>query len=126
MGDNMAVSAFGLVLDAKIVQGTDVSLSITAVNNANLPIDLTVMQDIKWRLVRQYGDSVVLLKTLLTGGIILTATTGIFEIPLNATETDLLVGDYIHEADLINQAGQIIPVTLCNLNPGILTVRAAL
>ena len=63
--------------------------------------------DINWVMYKRYPENIVLTKTTASGITITTAASGIFLISLVPVDTENLLGEYNHEAELTDQAGNI-------------------
>lgn len=118
-----------LNLNTTIVAGTDIDLIFQAVrcDDPETPVVMSDFSEIIWTLKQQYGGAVLLQKTLSSGIITVPVPAGDkFIVPIAHADTTALVGPYLHEAKLIDPLGNITAVTLCNFDPGKITIRSAL
>lgn len=92
-----------------VFAGEDRTLTLYARDASNIPVDLSG-KTISWRVGRSPWNPASDSPLFTKSGTIVTAASGIFSVPVAASDTSDLAGDYVHEAWL-NNAGTMTLVT---------------
>lgn len=86
-------------------QGDDIRVIVDVVDGDGNPIDITAAESIKWQAAANASSMPVIEKSLVNGIEINTPTSFMFDI--SAPESEILNGNYYHEAEIINDQGLI-------------------
>jgi len=115
-------------LNGEIIQGNSPSLLFSVYNKNGTPYNLSDVTNIKYVIAESLELRTPLVEKSLTGdGItIIDADQGKVKVDLEASDTQSLYGNYIHELVIIFSDGNVYTVTNSRNDPGKLTVRRAL
>lgn len=90
--------------------GDTKSLEVALIDRAGQPVDLAGAQ-IRWALSAQPGGGAVLSAKTLGSGIVCDAPeTGVFTVSLDPADTESLLGNYVHEAEVVLSNGVVSTV----------------
>jgi hypothetical protein len=94
--------------DFEMHQGDSKRLLVTVKTPAGAVVSLVGAQSIKWWVAKRVTSSVRLLEKSVGSGITVTnAAGGLLTIALNPADTKAVSGDYYHELEVIDSAGDI-------------------
>lgn len=89
-------------------QGDTKNLVITVKDPTRTPVSLLGAQSVKWWVARRVTSTTKLLQKTVGSGITMTnASAGIVTIRLDPADTVSVSGDYYHELEVIDSAGDI-------------------
>jgi hypothetical protein len=110
-------------LDFEMHQGDTKRLRVSVVDSDGAAVSLVGAQSIKWWAAKKVTSTVRLLeKSVASGSItVLDAAGGVLSIPILPADTAAITGDYYHELEVIDSAGDIGTVLI-----GTMTVARAL
>lgn len=100
--------------------GNDVRLLFTAIDeDTQLPLNLSGAQALEWKLAKKATSSALIEKSLGNGVTITDPSGGLFEVAIDAEDTEALKGDHYHEVRLTNSSGKkvtlaygVFPITV--------------
>lgn len=106
-----------ITLRGGLVTAKNQNFTMTAGDSKYLdfPADFVVsaIQEIKWALKRSVSSSTNdIYKQLSTGGITVDVANQQFTVALSPADTENLIGDYYHEAEITDTAGNVSTVTI--------------
>ena len=108
--------------DFTIDAGDDKTLEVDVKDNDQVVVDITAAT-IEWRASRNLKVTAALTKTTASGISITNASGGIFQITLDDGDTEGLVGNYYHEAQVTFTNGKIATILrgIMTVNPVLIT-----
>ena len=106
-----AAPAFGfkMIQNFEMTAGDDKTLVITVRDANGNPVSITGAS-IKWQCARSFGKASSISKTTSSGISITDGANGVFAVTLDDTDTESLVGNFIHEAQVTASDGSISTV----------------
>ena len=95
-------------LNFEMHQGDTKRLRVSVQDPAGQPISLVGAQSIKWWVAKKVTSTTRLLEKSVGSGITVTsAANGELTVSIEPEDTDDVVGDYYHEREVIDSAGDI-------------------
>lgn len=85
-------------------QGDDLRLSFSVVDSYGDDVDITDATNIKWQLSSRPNSTAIISKAIGSGVVI--SAPNEFYFDLAASETDALLGNYYHEAEITTDTGK--------------------
>lgn len=107
--------------DFTLYAGDDKLLTVTVTDGEGEPVDLTGAQKIRWQLGKGPGKTPIVEKALGQGIEVTDGPGGIFTVTLDSADTEALKGSYYHEAEVIDEDGNVSTVLT-----GTVTIEATL
>ena len=101
--------------DFRMYQGDSKTLSIT-VKDKDGDVVVITGATIKWQASRSYGKTADISKTTSSGISITDGPNGVFEVTLDASDTESLEGEYYHEAEITFSDSTISTVLAGRMN----------
>ena len=110
----MSVNAIATI---KLTEGDTARLTVTVRDAAGAVVDLTGATAIAWQMARSaFAASPTLSKSLGSGVTVTDAMNGVFQVALAPADSADLLGDFHHEAEVTDGAGDIATVFCGTLN----------
>ena len=95
----------------KLTEGDSARFTVTVKDSAGAVVDLTGVTAIKWQMARSaFATTADLSKALGSGVTITDAPGGVFQVDLTPADTADLLGDFHHEAEVTDGAGDVATV----------------
>lgn len=98
-----------------IYQGDHKKVYVTTYDENDALLDITNCV-INWVMYKRYPENIVLTKTTSSGITITDPTNGVFLMNFYPIDTDLLLGEYNHEAELTDLANNVSTILVGKLN----------
>lgn len=95
----------------KLTEGDTARFTVTVKDSAGAVVDLTGVTSIAWQIARSaFAGSPDLSKSIGSGVTVTDAAGGVFQVELAPADTADLLGDFHHEAEVTDGAGDIATV----------------
>ena len=108
--------------DFSMTAGDSKVLEVTVTDADGAAVDLSGAQTIRWHMSRSVNSRPATVEKALGAGITVTnGPGGIFSVTLDSADTEDLRGDFVHEAEVIDEDGNVSTVL-----SGAVTISAAL
>jgi hypothetical protein len=95
--------------NVRMTSGDSRLLTVTVRDDTGVKHDLTG-SSIRWQLAPRYGCDIVASKAVGSGVTITSALNGTFTVQLDPADTACLCGEYRHEAEVTDSAGNVATV----------------
>lgn len=113
--------------DFTMTAGDSKVLEVTVTDAAGAAVDLTGVQGIRWHMARSVNDRPATVEKSLGSGIAVTdAVNGVFTVTLDSADTEDERGDFYHEAEVIDENGNVSTVLTgaVTINPALIKPEA--